>query len=58
MEIMNMLFIHYVQYFTQDGPLEYCNNIPNFNNLGNIEYNKNEWQLFFVSSKILRSSTT
>lgn len=42
----------YVQYFTQDESLVYCNNIPKLiNKLGNIEYNKNEWRLFIDSSK-------
>jgi len=41
----------YVQYFTQEGPLVYCNNITNLiNKLGNIKYNKNEWRLFIDSS--------
>ncbi|KAL4113048.1 hypothetical protein QTP88_016749 [Uroleucon formosanum] len=42
----------YVQYFTQEESLVYCNNIPKLiNKLGNIEYNKNEWRLFIDSSK-------
>ena len=40
------------QYFTQEGSLVYCNNIPDLvSELGNLRYVKEEWRLFIDSSK-------